>query len=301
MISIAIALTLALQTPDIDPNQLDLGRKGLVMVKVGSLTDLRTGKVVGATEIADAAESVPFVLLGEQHATVLHQQMEATLIQALVAAGRKVTVGLEMYTRPKQDVLDLWSAGSLSEPDFLDKSDWKTQWGFSYDFYRPVFETVRENHLPLVALNVPRDWVHTVGKSGFDALPTSAKLQLPPSLFLGNTNHRKVFDALMGGHSMAGPSMDQMYAAQVLWDEGMADTALKYKALKPATSSDTFVVIAGSGHVMYGQGINFRIDRRKGGKSLSIVMLQSSKPIEVSRGLADYVYVTAPPRPSAQR
>ncbi len=293
MMFIALALKVVAQTADVDPNRLDLGRRGVVTAALGSLTDLRTGKVVSAEDVAKAAESAPFVFLGENHATTLHQAMEATIVKALVADGRNVSVGLEMYTRPKQDVLDLWSSATLSEPDFLEKSEWKTQWGYSFDFYRPVFEAVKENHLPLVGLNVPREWVRSVGRGGYEALPTSAKLQLPPELFLGNVSHRKVFDALMGGHSMTGASVDRMYAAQVLWDEGMADTALKYRALKPTTAKDAFVVIAGSGHVMYGQGINYRIGRRKGGKGITVVMMQSDGPAQVSRGIADYVYVTA--------
>ncbi|MFK9832816.1 ChaN family lipoprotein, partial [Escherichia coli] len=76
----------------------------------------------------------PFVFLGENHATTDHQKMESAVIEALQAAKRKVVVGLEMFTRPKQDVLDEWSAGSLSEDAFLEKAEWKTQWGYPYHF-----------------------------------------------------------------------------------------------------------------------------------------------------------------------
>jgi len=37
--------------------------------------------------------------------------------------------------------------------------------------------------------------------------------------------------------------------AQVLWDEGMSDTAIKYRAFSGQEPSKLFVVIAGSGHV----------------------------------------------------
>jgi uncharacterized iron-regulated protein len=239
-----------------------------------------------------ASQSDQFVFLGEQHATTSHQQMESTVIRALQAAGRHVVVGMEMYTRPKQDVLDQWSAGSLSEDEFLTNSDWKHQWGFDYSFYRPVFEAVREGHLPLVALNVPREWVHAVGRSGYSGLPTSAKLQLPIELFLGNREHREVFDALMGGHQITGGGMDNMYAAQVLWDEGMADTAVKYLERQPPDPLRVFVVIAGEGHLMYKEGINWRIERRLGrkAKGVTVVMLSSEKPVTVARGIADFVY-----------
>ena len=283
----------ALLQTEPDPNLLPIGSKGSVTVQPGQIIDVRTGKPATADDLARAAEGKPYVFLGENHATTEHQKMESTVIEALANAKRKVAVGLEMYTRPKQDVLDEWSAGSLSEDAFLEKSEWKVQWGYPYPFYKPVFDSVLNHHLPLIALNVPRDWVRKVGKKGYAGLPTSAKLQLPADLYLGNKDHRKLFDAMVGPHQGMG-SMDNMYAAQVLWDEGMADTAVKYRAVTPTERDSVFVVIAGSGHIMYKQGIPYRIHRHKGGEGISLIMISSDKPVEVSKGIGDFVYVTLP-------
>jgi uncharacterized iron-regulated protein len=269
-----------------NPNLLPIGRHGTSVAAPGQIIDLGSGRPSDLKGVVQAADGKRFVFLGEQHATTAHQQMEADVIKALVAAGRHVVVGMEMYTRPVQDVLDKWSTGEMSEADFITLSDWKHQWGFDYGFYRPVFEAVKANHLPLIGLNVPRQWVHDVGQAGFESLPTNARLQLPPQIYLGNREHREVFDSLMGGHSMAGTSMDKMYAAQVLWDESMADTAVKYLDRFPSDRSTVFVVIAGAGHLMYGQGINYRIHRDH------MIMLQSDSPVTVSRGLGDFVYVS---------
>lgn len=294
----AFAISLGLLTSEIDPINLPIGRKGVSSVMPSQIYDLRCNRPAGIQDIVNAARNKPFVFLGENHATTLHQVFESDLIQALHDAGRSVTVGLEMFTRPKQDVLDLWSKGALSEAEFLEQSDWKHQWGFSFGYYRPVFESVKQYNLPLVALNVPRDWVHSVVTKGYEALPTTARLQLPPQLFLENKSHRMIFDGLMGSHPEGGPSMDGMYRAQVLWDEGMADTVVKYQERQVPASNPVFVVIAGSGHVMYGQGINYRLARRKRAGQLSIVMIQSAKPITISRGLADFVVVTLPAKPA---
>jgi hypothetical protein len=45
---------------------------------------------------------------------------------------------------------------------------------------------------------------------------------------------------------------------------------------------------------MYGRGINLRIQRRRGGDGLTLVMLQSDKPVEVSKGVGDFVFVSKP-------
>jgi len=100
----------------------------------------------------------------------------------------------------------------------------------------------------------------------------------------------------VGGHPMAGPQGDNMYSAQVLWDEGMADTAIKWLERNPGDSTTVFVVIAGSGHVMYGQGINYRIRRRTKQPGVTVVMGQANGDSKVAKGIGDFVYVTpAPP------
>ena len=143
----------------VSPYNLPIGRPGTTVVESGRLTDLRTGKFATVEDIAKAADNHLFVFLGEEHATEPDQLMHADVIQALVKRGRRVIVGLEMYQRPKQSILDQWTAGLLEESDFLGQSDWKGQWGYPFPFYRPIFDSVRRYKLPLIGLNVPRDWL----------------------------------------------------------------------------------------------------------------------------------------------
>ncbi|MEI7577192.1 MAG: ChaN family lipoprotein [Armatimonadota bacterium] len=286
----AVALAVALQ---LDPNNLPIGPKGTLLVQPGQIVETKTGRVMTAFEVAEACKGQKFLFIGENHATSLHQQMEAKLVESLAFAGRTPAVGVEFFHRTKQDVLDQWTKGALNEADFLIQSEWKTQWGYDYNFYRPLFEVIKAKSMPVVGLNVPRDWVRTVSKGGFDSLPLSARMQLPATLDLNNKNHKMVFESLMGGHDM-GPAMANIYQSQMLWDHGMADTAAKYIAVRKPTSKDIFVVIAGSGHIMYSQGINYRLAQRGAGRGLNFVMIQSEKTVEVAKGLGDFVYCTTP-------
>lgn len=274
-----------------DPNRLKIGEPGEATVQVGQLYDLRKNRPCTMADVVAATKGKRWLFLGENHATTAHQNLEALTLSALVGSGRRVAVGLEMYQRPMQSWLDQWTAGGMEEEDFLLKSNWKEQWGFDFAFYRPVFQAVQMNHLPLEGLNVPRTWVRAVAKGGFAGLPEDAMAQLPNDMFLGNRIHRTVYDALIGGHPMGDASMmDNMYAAQVLWDEGMADTALKFT--RGWDRGGIFVVIAGSGHVLYKQGINYRVAKRGGGEGVTLVMMQGSGPATVSRGIGDFVYVS---------
>ncbi|CAN5722626.1 hypothetical protein BH11ARM2_BH11ARM2_32910 [soil metagenome] len=276
------ALLLALQAPD--PLRLPIGRPGETQVRAGQAIDLRTGKA--AAPWAEASAGKLWVFLGEQHATAPHQRTEGEVVEALAQSGRKVAVGVEMLQRPVQPVLDRYINGEIDEATFLKDADWKGQWGFDFAFYRPLFEVCRRNKVPMVALNVPRAWVRAVGKGGLDALPEEGRKGLPWPIEVGAGQHRTVFEAMMGGHPAGGPPIENMLAAQTIWDEGMADTAIRWRATHPV---DTFVVVAGSGHMLYGQGINLRVARRTGQRGLNVLMVEAKEPVTVANGAADVV------------
>lgn len=278
-----------------DPYLLPIGRAGRVQVEPGRMVDSVSGAAATAENIAREADGKRFVFLGESHDVLKHHEMQAEIIRALAKRGRNVIVGLEMFTRPVQDHLNPWTLGWWTEQEFIERSDWKAQWGFDFSLYRPVFQSVRDLRLPMVALNVPRDWVRRVGRNGPSGLTAEEQAQVPP-IDTTNAAHRKVFDALMGGHPMPGTAGENIYSAQVLWDVAMADSALKYLSAYPLDSRIVFVVIAGSGHVMYGQGINYQIRKRTGETGVTLVMGETDSRREVSKGLGDFVYMTAPIR-----
>lgn len=282
-----ITSTALIQT--INPYLLPIGPPGRVNVSPDKVVRTIDGRSVEIADIAAAADGHRFLYLGESHTTQKHHQMQADVIQALVDRGRDVVVGFEMFTRPVQPQLNPWTMGLWTEEQFIERADWKGQWGFDFALYRPIFEVTKRHRLPMVALNVPRDWVRRVGREGPKALTEAERYQVPV-IDTGNKDHRSVFNALMGGHPPTGDRGENIYSAQVLWDVGMADSALKYLEARTNTAKTIFVVVAGSGHVMYGQGINYRIWKRTGEKGITVTMIEAEESVEVSRGLGDFVY-----------
>lgn len=273
----------------VNPYQLEIGLPGRVVPKMG-WTNLATGRASSAKEIAVAARGFRFVLAGESHDNPHHHEQQAAIVQALVDDGREVVVGFEMFTRDNQASLNPWTLGWWTEEEFIAGSNWQKQWGFPYAIYRPIFEVVRKNRLPMAALNLPRDWVRRIGREGPGAL-TPEERKWAPSIDTNTPLHRKVFEALIGGHPLQGQRGENMYAAQVSWDEGMAQSAVEFMDGR-ASRRAVMVIICGSGHSMYGQGINLRLARR-GIASLHAMGIEETAAKQgVSRGIADFLYVS---------
>ncbi|MDI9635669.1 ChaN family lipoprotein [Kamptonema cortianum] len=281
------ALALTLLQP-VDPYLLKIGTPGTIAIKPG-YQNAKSGEVSTPDEIARAADGVKYFLIGENHATPAHHQAQADMIRAFHRRGRHVIVGFEMFTRDNQRNINSLSLGRISVDDFKVESNWEKQWGHNFDAYRPILNTVRDLGLPMVALNVPRDWVRQATRTGYASFDDFQKRWVP-ELYLGNKEHRMVFDALMGGHPMPEAQAQNIYSGQVTWDTGMAQSALDAMSDK---QSDKWimVILAGSGHVMYGQGINYRLKRMANADSLSLICIQGADSGRVSKGIGDYLYV----------
>jgi len=219
------------------------------------------------------------VCLGEQHDSPAHhfaQRRALEEIAARSAAEHHVfAVGFEMFQRPYQAALSGFVAGTLPEAQFLIDSEYKERWGFDFSLYRPLLDAAREFSLQALALNAPKELTRKVGRTGLESLDAGEKEQLP-ELDLGNADHKAYFEAAMNEHPMppGGPKLENMYAAQVLWDETMAETASTW--LSHAGASSRLMVFAGAGHC-HKAAIPARITRRLQVPVLSVTPVLASE------------------------
>ncbi|MCS7208858.1 MAG: ChaN family lipoprotein [Fimbriimonadales bacterium] len=275
----------------------DSRRQYLLTVRPNEIVDTRRRRAVSLQGMVRLLEPATFILIGEQHDNAQHHQFQAQVIEGLVQAGRSVIVGMEMFDRTKQHSLNLWTLNRLSEAEFIEQSEWKTQWGFDFALYRPIFEVVYRHRLRLVGLNVPRSVVRQTARGGWQSVPESERMGIPePDLTV--EEHRKLFYALLGsGHPTGQAQDDNFYAAQVVWDTAMADTALRYLERTVPSPRLAFVILAGNGHVMYDMGISLRLRMRTNLPTCTITPLPpSAVPLQVRASIGDFVWL--PPKAS---
>jgi len=238
------------------------------------IVDTTKGDQITPDVVAARLDNVQVLLIGETHTSPEFHRVQARMIRALEARGRKVIVGLEMFPAPQQPSLDAWNQGLYSEEGFLTLGRWYEHWGYNWRLYREIFLHARDHKMPMYAVNGPRDAVAAVRRKGFAGLSDEEKKFLPPTIALDDADHLAVFKAAIGdgdaAHGMTEDAWKGMAASQATWDASMAWHSLKALERHPDPKS-IVVILVGSGHVIYGVGIERQLKNWFKGGIASIV------------------------------
>ncbi len=234
--------------------------------------------------ILDTVSGSKVIYVAEKHDRMGDHMAQFEAIKGLYDRGIPLSVGMEMFQRPFQGVIDQYMAGRINERQFLEKTEYFKRWGFNYRFYRPIVEFCKKNHIPLVALNLRSEISKQVAREGLASLSKEERGQLPKEIDLSNTAYRDRLQEIYDEHdAMAGLSnFNNFFEAQVCWDETMAQSISDF--LKDHPDSH-MVVIVGMGHVMYRYGIPDRVERR-GIKAQSVIVNDPETALEPA--MADY-------------
>lgn len=244
-------------------------------------------KVVDLTAISTLDRILPrlqnarVVSVGETHTNYSHHLNQLAVIKALHSKwGNKISIGLEMVQRPFQQSLDGYIAGEISEREMLRRVEWYDRWKYDFRLYRPIFNYAKDNKIPLVALNIPKELSKRISKVGIDGLNAKERSQLPKSIDRSNVSYEKRLKKVYRMHAHAkksanGNGFKRFVDAQLAWDEGMAMTAAKYLT---ANLEKNMVLLAGEGHLVNREGIPRRIDRQLGIRSVVVLNQQYDEP-----------------------
>ena len=137
--------------------------------------DLARAEPVDASRLVADLHGVSLLFLGEQHDEPRSHAWQARLLRELVAAGRRITVGLEMLPDAADPALEAWRQGDLSEAEFLARSGWYEVWGFPWGYYAEVLAVVRQHRLPIHGLNADQTTRQAVSAGDWSTLPAGTR------------------------------------------------------------------------------------------------------------------------------
>lgn len=245
--------------PEVPEDILSPSRSG--ELKAGDILHVPTRLKMDEAKLLDIISSGRLICVGETHDNLNAHRTQLAIIKGLNQRfPGKIAIGMEMFREPVQEILNRWTAGELTELEFLKRSRWHANWGMDFGYYREILTYARDNRLDLVALNPSKEIQNKIRGSGLEGLPEEVRKTLP-ELDVTDPYHRALIQAIYGAHLKGSTSFDSFYRVQVLWEESMAENVVRYLR-SPRGQGKKIVVLAGIGHVQYGFGIPKRVLRR---------------------------------------
>jgi uncharacterized iron-regulated protein len=196
------------------------------------------------------------VFVGEVHDWQSHHMAQLRVIKARKKARGSLAIGLEMFRSESQPILDGWVDGKVRGDDFV--RAYYENWNFPWDHYRDIFTYAKENTIPLIGLNLPRDITLQVSRQGFSSLTSKQLRELPSVSCQVDTTYEAFIRRALGQHGHSGKSFTHFCQAQMLRDSVMAWNLLRFLEANP---EHKIVVLAGNGHA-WKRGIPAQIRRR---------------------------------------
>jgi uncharacterized iron-regulated protein len=248
-------------------------------------------------QIVEQLKTANVVYLGETHDRQADHQHQLAIIQALFKHNPQLAIGMEMFQRPAQPLLDRYLAGKITAAELRSQSEFDKRWGFKWEYYAPILEFAKVNRLPVTALNTPTEITRKAARQGLESL-TTAELQWIPPLAEIDRSNAKYQQMILGSYrqhagivSISSKSFDRFYNAQLLWDETMADRVANFAKQNPRHQK---IVLAGSSHIVYGYGIPDRVLRRLRSPSFTqkTVLLSIDRDLLTQPQPTDFIWET---------
>jgi len=257
----------------------------------------KTSTLSSFVQTIDTFAKARVVYVGETHTSMADHLLQLRIIEALHKKNPQLAIGMEMFPASSQEALDRYTLddAEIDERTFLKQSNYYKVWQFDYRLFRDILRFARRNHLPVIGLNLNRQIVSEVFRTGGtdslekevrDALPIDRKLDMPGYAERLSFMHNMHQQGSHGSGTEAG-----FLQAQGIWDETMAENITDFLKKNPAYQ---MVVLAGSQHTRKDSGIPPRVARRLPVQQASVLNIYGEDAPANLEQVADYYFLAEP-------
>lgn len=229
-------------------------------------------------QAADTLKSYDAIFVGEFHDHIANHLAELALLRALHQRAPKLALSMEQFERDQQSKVDDYLAGRIGEETLTDNLGWKNY----AEAYRPLVEYAKDNRLPVIAANAPREIVRCVARQGaryLEGLPAARRRLAAAELHAGDGLYKQKFlrfagdDAAHGGSGKvddkAGQRIENNFSAQVTRDDTMAESIAEFLKANPGFQ---VMHVTGAFHVAEKLGTVERLKMRAPQLKIALVM-----------------------------
>ena len=265
------------------------------------------GKSVTLQEMTDDLCGYDVIVMGEWHGDPTLQALQVEIFEGLLQDDSPLTLSLEMYERDQQARLDSLQYGALDFDAFLARPrTWPT-------LNKQLVKRAIEEHVRILAANVPRRYAARVAREGTDWLH---ELQQPERRWIADSLHtwegeyQLRFFATMTGEPELSPDlppgtremMHRMYAAQCLKDDTMA-MSIVMSMVVSSHSHPRVLHVCGDFHSRAGLGTVERLKQRLPRARVAVItpVAAEDESLSLPAGAeqeGDYLIVLPRPEPA---
>jgi uncharacterized iron-regulated protein len=248
----------------------------------GKIWDVGQGRMVSKEALLNAIASVPIILLGEVHDNPEHHRLQAEVLRAVIAQGRRPALAMEQFDREFQPAIDAALAKSGASADSVAGAGGFNKVGWPWAFYAPLVALAIDARLPVVAINLSRDRTREVARQGFEILGESAVRDLALDRTWNPLREAAMNREIADGHCGKLPpgALPRMVNVQRARDAIMADALI-------SRFDAGAIVLAGAEHVRNDIGVPVYLASRVPGLRLASIGFVEVEPGEIA--VNDYV------------
>lgn len=252
----------------------------------GTILSAASGKPVSFGDMISDLLTARVIYVGETHTRAEDHEIQLEILKAVFRHRPELAVGMEMFARPYQKVLDDWSNQVLAETEFIQKTHWYANWKYDFGLYAGLLNYIREHKIPLFALNISFHIPSKIAAGGIESLLAHDREQLPESIFLEDDEHRQYVLSVFEKHGKIRNhySFEHFYQAQCVWEDAMAESISRQVGKSP------MMIFTGNGHIINKFGIPDRAFARFKApfRTIMPVSIYSADDLQA----ADYLWIT---------
>ncbi|WP_051261890.1 ChaN family lipoprotein [Desulfovibrio inopinatus] len=252
------------------------------------LFDIKTQRPVSIETVAPTLAATQIVSVGERHGSRRDHDALQNILSAVLPHKKQLALGLEMFQHESQSELDAYLDGELDDAGLA--AVFERDWGQGFSTVLPLLHFCRDNGIPLLGLNIPRDITRKVAARGFSSLDEDELSELPPITCTINPSYEDFLRSMLGDHHHETRSFTFFCEAQRVWDATFAVNALNYLAENPES---TVFILCGSVHA-WKPAVPSQIQQRAP-ETTQIIILPDIPPGAVmTTADGDYVLLDSP-------
>ncbi len=246
--------------------------------------DSAAGTFITVETMLDRLDDAEVVYVGETHTDFAHHLAQLAVLESMQERNRSLVMGWEMFHSSQQPLLDAYTYGQLTEVEWLDAIYWAETWGHAYPYYEPLLDFARDEGVRIFGLNAPRTVVRGVRIEGEENLPEDLAWWLPGGFWLrlnidSETEYKAWFmETARHMPSATDSMMESMFHSQTAWNEIMGWNVVKAFNIIPDPDLQVLVIV-GSGHAVFRQGIPTRVDIFKPGLDQIVIIPHTSESV----------------------